>query len=105
MSSDASGLGRILGVDDEEPERDVLGEYFESQGFGVEAAIDGEAALAALDRDRPDLVLLDVRMPGIDGVEVLRRIRRAAPELPVIMVTANEDVALAREVLTLASAG
>jgi CheY-like chemotaxis protein len=75
MSSDASGLGRILGVDDEEPVRDVLCEYFESQGFSVEAAL------------------------------VLRRIRRAAPELPVIMVTANEDVALAREVLTLASAG
>jgi DNA-binding response OmpR family regulator len=46
-------------------------------------------------------VLLDVRMPGIDGVEVLRRIRRADPEVPVIMVTANEDVALAKEMLKL----
>jgi CheY-like chemotaxis protein len=79
----------------------VLCEYFESQGFGVEAAPDGEAALAALGRLRPDLVLLDVRMPGIDGVEVLRRIRRADPDVPVIMVTANEDVALAKEMLKL----
>lgn len=101
MSSDANGLGRILVVDDEEPVRDVLCEYFESQGFGVEAAPDGEAALAALGRLRPDLVLLDVRMPGIDGVEVLRRIRRADPDVPVIMVTANEDVALAKEMLKL----
>jgi len=101
MSSDANGLGRILVVDDEEPVRDVLCEYFESQGFGVEGAPDGEAALAALGRLRPDLVLLDVRMPGIDGVEVLRRIRRADPDVPVIMVTANEDVALAKEMLKL----
>ena len=100
MSSDANGLGRILVVDDEEPVRDVLCEYFESQGFGVEGAPDGEAALAALGRLRPDLVLLDVRMPGIDGVEVLRRIRRADPAVPV-MVTANEDVALAKEMLKL----
>jgi two-component system response regulator (stage 0 sporulation protein F) len=101
MSSDDSGLGRILVVDDEEPVRDVLCEYFESQGFGVEATPDGEAALVALGRHRPDLVLLDVRMPGIDGVEVLRRIRRADPDVPVIMVTANEDVALAKEMLKL----
>jgi two-component system, response regulator, stage 0 sporulation protein F len=99
MSSDDSGLGRILVVDDEEPVRDVLCEYFESQGFGVEATPDGEAALVALGRHRPDLVLLDVRMPGIDGVEVLRRIRRADPDVPVIMVTANEVVALAKEML------
>ena len=101
MSSDANGLGRILVVDDEEPVRDVLCEYLESQGFGVEAAPDGETALAALGRHRPDLVLLDVRMPGLDGVEVLRRMRHAAPHVPVIMVTANESVGLAREMLEL----
>ena len=101
MSRDDTGLGHILVVDDEEPVRDVLCEYFESQGFGVEGAPDGVAALAAVGRRRPDLVLLDVRMPGIDGVEVLRRIRHAEPDVPVIMVTANEDVGLARETLKL----
>jgi len=101
MSRDANDLGRILVVDDEEPVRDVLCEYLESQGFGVEAAPDGETALAALGRHRPDLVLLDVRMPGLDGVEVLRRIRRAEPQMPVIMVTANENVGLARQMLEL----
>ena len=78
MSRDANDLGHILVVDDEEPVHDVPCEYLESQGFGVEAAPDGETALAALGRHRPDLVLLDVRMPGLDGVEVLRRIRHAA---------------------------
>ena len=101
MSRDANDLGHILVVDDEEPVRDVLCEYLESQGFGVEAAPDGETALAALGRHRPDLVLLDVRMPGMDGVEVLRRIRHAAPHVPVVMVTANESVGLAREMLEL----
>jgi DNA-binding response OmpR family regulator len=101
MSRDANDLGHILVVDDEEPVRDVLCEYLESQGFGVEAAPDGETALAALGRHRPDLVLLDVRMPGLDGVEVLRRMRHAAPHVPVIMVTANESVGLAREMLEL----
>jgi DNA-binding response OmpR family regulator len=101
MSRDANDLGHILVVDDEEPVRDVLCEYLESQGFGVEAAPDGETALAALGRHRPDRVLLDVRMPGLDGVEVLRRIRHAAPHVPVIMVTANESVGLAREMLEL----
>ena len=64
MSRDANDLGHILVVDDEEPVRDVLCEYLEGRGFGVEAAPDGETALAALGRHRPDLALLDVKMPG-----------------------------------------
>jgi len=94
-------LGRILVVDDEAPVREVLSEYFTSQGYTVHAASGGKDALAAIRRDRPDLVLLDVRMPGIDGVEVLRRIRELDDALAVIMVTANEDAALARETLQL----
>src|SRR5947208_3557028 len=94
-------LGRILVVDDEAPVREVLSEYFTSQGYTVHEASGGKDALAAIRRDRPDLVLLDVRMPGIDGVEVLRRIRELDDALAVIMVTANEDAALARETLQL----
>lgn len=92
-------LGRILIVDDEALVRDVLGEYFSAQGYQVELADGGEAALAAVERSRPDLVLLDIRMPGLDGLEVLRRLRPLDHGLPVIMVTANEDVVLARETL------
>lgn len=92
-------LGRLLIVDDEEPVVEVLSDYFSGQGYQVGTARNGAEALAAVRRTRPDLVLLDVRMPGIDGVEVLRRIRALDGALPVIMVTANEDVALARETL------
>jgi len=94
-----SPLGRLLIVDDEEPVVEVLSDYFSGQGYQVGTARNGAEALAAVRRTRPDLVLLDVRMPGIDGVEVLRRIRALDGALPVIMVTANEDVALARETL------
>jgi len=97
----SAGLGRILIVDDEQSVREVLSEYFMEQGYSVESAGGGEEALAIVQRSTPDLVLLDVRMPGMDGVETLRRIRNAAPDVSVIMVTANEDVALARETLKL----
>ena len=97
----SAGLGRILIVDDEQSVREVLSEYFMEQGYSVESADGGEEALALVRRSTPDLILLDVRMPGIDGVETLRRIREAVPDMSVIMVTANEDVALARETLKL----
>jgi len=94
-----TALGRILIVDDEEPVLDVLSEYFAGQGYAVQTAASGAAALAAVGRERPDLVLLDVRMPDMDGVEVLRRLRAVDGDLAVIMVTANEDLGLARETL------
>ena len=97
----SAGIGRILIVDDEQSVREVLSEYFTEQGYSVENAGGGEEALALVQRSTPDLVLLDVRMPGIDGVETLRRIREIAPDVSVIMVTANEDVGLARETLKL----
>lgn len=96
-----SELGRILVVDDEQPVVEVLREYFASQGYAVESASNGIEALAAVGRQRPDLVLLDIRMPGMDGVEVLRQIGKAGDGIPVIMVTANEDIGLARETLKL----
>jgi two-component system response regulator (stage 0 sporulation protein F) len=94
-------LGRILVVDDEQTVRDVLAEYFVEQGYQVSTASSGVEALRGLGETRPDLVLLDVRMPGLDGVETLRRLREVAPGISVIMVTANEDVALARDMLKL----
>ncbi|MBI3635293.1 MAG: response regulator [Candidatus Rokubacteria bacterium] len=92
-------LGRILIVDDEAPVLEVLSEYFMTQGYAITTAQNGADALDVAGRERPDLVLLDVRMPGMDGVEVLKRLREREPGLAVIMVTANEDVALARETL------
>jgi DNA-binding response OmpR family regulator len=79
---------RVLVVDDEPMVRDVLARYLEKDGFVVETAEDGEGALTALQRSAPDVVLLDLMLPRIDGLEVLRRIREGrAP--PVIMLTAK----------------
>ena len=79
---------RVLVVDDEPMVRDVLARYLKQSGFEVEAASDGERALAAFDARRPDLVLLDLMLPRLDGFEVFRRIR-AQGDSPVIMITAR----------------
>jgi DNA-binding response OmpR family regulator len=82
---------RVLVVDDEPMVREVLARYLERDGFEVESAADGELALVAFEARRPDLVLLDLMLPRVDGFEVFRRIR-AQSQNPVIMITARGDV-------------
>jgi two-component system response regulator ResD len=82
---------RVLVVDDEPMVREVLSRYLERDGFEVESAADGELALRAFEARRPDLVLLDLMLPRVDGFEVFRRIRERG-ESPVIMITARGDV-------------
>jgi two-component system nitrogen regulation response regulator NtrX len=93
----------ILIVDDEPAVREVLVGYFEHQygprGFTVETATDGAQALAAVRRRRPALILLDIEMPGVDGVETLRGVRAIDPAIPVIMVTGNASTRVAGEVI------
>ncbi|WP_030576459.1 response regulator transcription factor [Streptomyces anulatus] len=83
-------MPRVLVVDDESGIRTVLRGYLEADGFAVTEAGDGEAALAVLREDPPDLVLLDVMLPGIDGLEVLRRLRGFS-DAYVILVTARAE--------------
>jgi DNA-binding response OmpR family regulator len=83
-------MRRVLVVDDEPHIRTVLRGYLEAEGFAVTEAADGEAALAALRGEAPDLVLLDVMLPGVDGLEVLRRLRTFS-EVYVILVTARSE--------------
>jgi DNA-binding response OmpR family regulator len=80
----------ILVVDDEPKIADLARDYLEHAGFAVRTAADGEAALIAVRRDRPDLVVLDLGLPGLDGLDVTRAIRRDS-NLPVIMLTARDD--------------
>ncbi len=82
---------RILVVDDEETILDFLQLGFSYEGFEVELAKDGQEALAAVGRRRPDLIVLDLNLPGIDGIEVCRRLRRGG-DVPIIMLTARDDV-------------
>ena len=81
---------RVLVVDDEPMVREVLERYLEKEGFVVSTAADGAAALDAFEAERPELVLLDLMLPGIDGLEVFRRIREGA-KTPVIMLTAKGE--------------
>jgi CheY-like chemotaxis protein len=92
---------RVLVVDDELEFRKVLVEYLDDRGFDVMEAQDGEEALDRLPDFRPHIVLMDVMMAGMGGVEALRRIKATAPETCVIMVTAVEEIDSARGALAL----
>ncbi|MFC4424976.1 response regulator transcription factor [Deinococcus navajonensis] len=81
---------RILVIDDDAGVRSLLQRGLSYEGYLVETAADGEAGLSAV-RDRPpELVILDVMLPGLDGLEVLRRLRLADATLPVLMLTARD---------------
>ena len=79
---------RILVVDDEPTVREVVQHYLEREGYRVQAAEDGPAALAAFSADVPDLIVLDLMLPGVDGLEVCRQVR-AKDSTPIIMLTAK----------------
>jgi DNA-binding response OmpR family regulator len=78
----------ILLVEDDEDVRDMLALTLQVNGFDVALAENGAAALAALERRRPCLMVLDLVMPGIDGREVLARMRTSGYELPVVIISA-----------------
>jgi adenylate cyclase len=84
---------RILAVDDVAENLEILQMRLESRGYEVVLAADGEAALAAVREQLPDLILLDIMMPKMDGIEVARRLKADAslPFIPIILVTAKAD--------------
>ncbi len=84
-------MGHILVVDDEPAIVAVVRGRLEQEGFAVRATASGEEALAHVEADPPDLVVLDVMLPGIDGFEVLRRLRGAGRTVPVVMLTARDE--------------
>ena len=84
---------RLLVVDDDDVTRMLACAALEEAGFTVSEAVDGEAGLDACAREHPDLMLLDVMMPGLDGFETCRRLRASGAHLPVIMLTGLEDTA------------
>ena len=95
---------RILVVDDSPANVDILRTRLEAQGYDVKTANDGEEGLAAVEQHRPDLILLDVMMPKLDGIEVCRRLRAnpGLPFIPVILITAKSD---SKDVVTALNAG
>ena len=81
-------MKRIMVVDDEENIRFLYKEELEDEGFAVELAKSGEEALEKLLDFKPDLITLDIKMPGMDGIEVLKRIREQDRKLPIVLCSA-----------------
>jgi two-component system response regulator (stage 0 sporulation protein F) len=84
-------MKKILVVDDEENIRELYKEEFEEMGYSVTTVSNGALALSVLDTDKFDLVTLDMRMPDIDGIETLRKMKEKDNTLPVIICTAYEE--------------
>ena len=82
---------KVLIVDDEKPIRDIIGRYLANKGFEVLEAGSGEEALKYFQIEKPHIVLLDINMPGLSGLETLSRLKKISPECKIIMITALWD--------------
>jgi two-component system response regulator MprA len=85
-------MAALLLVDDDAPIRRMLARTLAAEGYEVEAAADGGAALAAVERSLPDAIVLDVTMPGVDGLAVTRRLRAKGLRVPILLLTARDAI-------------
>lgn len=92
---------KLLLIDDEEPTRKIVGMSLRSDGYEVLTAEDGKSGLELFAKEAPPIVLTDIKMPGMDGIEVLKRIKEISPETEVIVVTGHGDMDLAIQSLQL----
>jgi two-component system NtrC family sensor kinase len=99
LNAEEDMANKILIVDDEAFVRKALQKILKGKGFSVTEASSGDEALASYQEERPDVVILDVRMPGKDGIETLKELKAQDPEASVIMLTALHDEELARQAL------
>lgn len=99
----ASHTDKILVVDDDASIRSLLAEFLRSKNFHVLEAANGAQAIEIVKNEKPALMLLDVSMPGLSGIETLRKIREFNKEIGVVMATANEDENTAKEAAELGS--
>jgi len=95
---------KILVVDDEPEVRQLMEHFLTERGYDVRIVENGRLALAALDTFMADVVLLDMHMPEMDGLETLKRLAVRSPSLPVIMVTVNDDVETTTHLLQMGAA-
>lgn len=90
---------KVLVVDDSLLIRKLLQDFLEKKGYTVLLAEDGKEALEMINKDMPDMMLLDITMPVMDGIEVLEKLKKINVNLPVIIVTNTADIKIARETL------
>ncbi|MDI3492757.1 MAG: hypothetical protein PWQ64_1169 [Desulfomicrobiaceae bacterium] len=95
---------KILIIDDEKPTLKMFSLFLEVYGFAILTAESGEEGLEVFERERPEIVLTDIKMPGMDGIEVLREIKRRSPTTEVIVITGHGDMDLAIQALNLDAA-
>ena len=98
-------MRRILIVDDERDICDCLTEFFQMKGFTVASAFSGEEALDRLEQDAADVVVLDILLPGLSGIEILRRVHERAPHIRVVMLTGINEAELRRTARTYGAVG
>lgn len=84
-------MKKILLVDDDEFLHPLYREELEKEGYETHSALTGEEALSHLDIIKPDLIILDINMPGMSGIEALRRIKEISPHIPVILYSAYQE--------------
>ena len=94
-------MSKILVVDDEKDITDMLARFLKDAGHEPITAQSGLEAVEKVTKDKPEIVLLDIRMPGMDGVETLKKIRALDPQVGVIMITAFSDEATAKKCIEL----
>jgi two-component system chemotaxis response regulator CheY len=99
-------LARVLVVDDDTLMREVLKALLRDEGFEVAGeARDGQSALVLLERTKPDIVCLDVNMPGMSGIDVLKNIRSRNPDIRVVMITGDSSMSTVREAVGFGAMG
>jgi DNA-binding NtrC family response regulator len=98
-------MPKILVVDDEKHIRDSCIKLLQRKRFDAQGAADGTEALDKIGKEVFDLVLLDIRMPGMDGIEVLRRAKEISPDILVLVLTGHGTIDTANEALQLGAAG
>lgn len=94
-------MSKILVVDDEKDITDMLARFLKDAGHEPITAQSGLEAVEKVTKDKPEIVLLDIRMPGMDGVETLKKIRALDPKIGMIMITAFSDEATAKKCIEL----
>jgi anti-anti-sigma factor len=95
---------KILVIDDEKATLKMFRLFLDLYGFDIHTAESGEEGLEIFDREKPGIVLTDIKMPGMDGIEVLKEIKRRAPQTEVIVITGHGDMDLAIQALNLDAA-
>ena len=94
-------MEKILVIDDEKPTLSMFRLFLDAYGYKVYTAENGEDGLEIFQKEKPAIVLTDIKMPGVDGLGVLRQIKEIAPETAVIVITGHGDTDLAEQAVAL----